>query len=586
MRKLRVKFALLAFAAIAGVFSYFYTRSFMESRAYLSAADSCAGHPTSHCLGQLAAMRLPDYGLIGANSDIGLSFRQLGLHAIAEERMKGDSVAIGEDASIRLYQLLRNDADAFARETLDDRPYVYARIWRWLDDDYPHRRYVSKEVRAAESAAHARRATDKPTPAHRALYARWRESLEQHESSGLDWLRFADASLELGDSDAAEHALDRARSQAAEVYGIARLAFALTGPATALGEILALEDPFERTGALIRLVGVAMRAQDTESAARFLKLFEEEYAAYAPPGGPGLPNSLDRSGDRWLIVVAEYWRDLGDEAEARRWALMYADSFEKPQSYAAAKAYLRIGDPAHAVAAAWTMHERIEPIAPYSELTTWQQLRAAQPYLEVTDVLRHAGAFEEALEVALQGLQQAPAPGQRLVGVMNSWDSTSYHDAVESAVITLMCETNRFDSAFSMAQSNERAAFTARARCRSALEENGQRLSLSEFGQRMGLYSNRYDEIEAAARLVRQGQYADAAAAIRASLTSPPFTRESSPAPANLDYLRLAVAMRDELLTQDVARQVVADTQQAGDIDAIHALQEAAISMLACETGG
>ena len=293
-----------------------------------------------------------------------------------------------------------------------------------------------------------------------------------------------------------------------------------------------------------------------------------------------MPSTLDKSGNRWLITVSELWKKLGDQAEAERWASIYADSFEKPQSYAAARAYARIEEYSRAIETARTMLERIEPEKPYDQLSTWNQLRAAQPYLEVADVLRNAGAMEEALEAAKLGLQQAPAPGRWLLGVMNSTKSTGYYNTAASAVIGLMCETHRFDAAFSMARSNEGAAPGARIRCRNALEQQDRHLSIAEFGKRMGLYSNRFDEVEAAASLVEQGQHANAASIIRKSLDSPPYTRESSPASANLAYLRLAVAMRNEPLTREVARQVIADTRRAGDLDAVNALQEAAIIML------
>ena len=484
----------------------------MGARGYTRAAEPCAASPTSQCLGKLALMRLPDYGSIGASSDMGLSFRHLGYHGVAEERMKGDSVALGADVSIRLYELLRNDATAFSREPLDERPHVYGQIWDWLDDDYPHRRSILKEVRTAELAARDRRSANEPTSAHRTLYARWRESVEQHGTWFSHWSRFAEASLELGHVDAAEHALDRARPLARATYeqsALMRLTFAFAGAPAALDEALALENPFERNNALVRLAREAVEIGDAYSARQFLEQFDDEYSAYAPgapPVGPDLPSTLDKSGDRWLITVSELWKKLGDQAEAERWASIYADSFEKPQSYAAARAYARIEEYSRAIETARTMLERIEPEKPYDQLSTWNQLRAAQPYLEVADVLRNAGAMEEALEAAKLGLQQAPAPGRWLLGVMNSTKSTGYYNTAASAVIGLMCETHRFDAAFSMARSNEGAAPGARIRCRNALEEQDRHLSIAEFGKRMGLYSNRFDEVEAAASRVEQGQ--------------------------------------------------------------------------------
>jgi len=586
MRRLRPKILVLVLIVLASALLLVAAKSLMESRAYARAAKSCAIRPMSQCLGKLAVMRLPNYGSIGASSHMGLSFRHLGFHAIAEERMKGDSVALGADVSIRLYELLRNDAAAFSREPLDERPHVYGQIWDWLDDDYPHRQHFLREVRTAELAARDSRSTNEPTSAHHRLYGRWRESVEQHGTWFLHWSNFAEASLELGHTDAAERALRNARPMARATYeqsALMRLTFELGGASTALDEALGVENPFERSNALVQLAREAVNIGDAHSARQFLEQFDDEYAAYAigaPPGGPDLPTTLDKSGDRWLIVVSELWRTLGDEAEAERWALSYTDSFEKPQSYAAAKAYARIEEYSRAIETARTMLERIEPVKPYDELTTWNQLRAAQPYLEVADVLRDAGAVEEALEAAKLGLQQAPAPGQWFFTVMNSTKSTGYYNTAVSAVIGLMCETHRFDAAFSMARSNEEAASGARIRCRNALEEQDQLLSIAEFGKRMGLYSNRYDEVEAAASLVEQGQYAEASSTIRNSLDSPPYTRESSPASANLNYLRLAVAMRNEPLTRDVARQVIADTRRAGDLDAVNALQEAAIIVL------
>lgn len=586
MRKPNLRIPVLVFVVLASALLFVTAKGLMGPRGYARAAESCGDSPTSQCLGSLALMRLPDYGSIDASSDMSLSFRHLGYHDVADERMKGNSVSLGADVSIRFYELLRNDATAFSREPLDERPHVYGQIWDWLDDDYPHRRPVLREVRTAELAARDRRMTNEPTSARRTLYARWRESVEQHGTWFSHWSRFAEASLALGHADAAKHALVRARPLARATYeqsALMRLTFALAGAPAALDEALALGNPYERNNALVRLSREAVEIGDADSARQFLEQFEHEYSAYAPgapPGGPDLPSTLDKSGDRWLITASELWNKLGNQAEAERWASIYADSFEKPQSYAAAKAYARIGEYSRAIETARTMLERIEPEKPYDELSTWNQLRAAQPYVEVADVLRDAGALEEALEAAKLGLQQAPAPGRWLFGVMNSTKSTGYYNTAASAVIGLLCETHRFDAAFSMAQSNEDAAFGARIRCRNALEEQDPNLSIAKFGKRMGLYSNRFNEVEAAASLVEKGQYADAASTIQQSLDSRPYTRESSPASANLNYLRLAVAMRDEPLTREVAGQVIADTRRSGDIDAVNALQEAAIIML------
>ncbi len=45
-------------------------------------------------------------------------------------------------------------------------------------------------------------------------------------------------------------------------------------------------------------------------------------------------------------------------------ALEFEDPFEKPRSYAAAKAYVRIGEYSRAIDTARTMLERIEPVKP------------------------------------------------------------------------------------------------------------------------------------------------------------------------------------------------------------------------------
>jgi hypothetical protein len=94
-------------------------------------------------------------------------------------------------------------------------------------------------------------------------------------------------------------------------------------------------------------------------------------------------------------------------------------------------------------------------------------------------------------------------------------------------------------------------------------------MSLETLASSLSLRSKRQLQEIRAAMLVTSGEYELANRLIRSALSVPSHIEDGSRAVANLSYLRLAVAMRDEKLARDIMSFIAADAHTVSGADAV-----------------
>ena len=474
----------------------------------------CEEMPTSRCFAELAVLHLPFYGRFNGFDNLGSRLRYLGFGDLVDARTRKDEFEYAESdrQALRLFELLIESVERFNGEPPQPDPFVYSTAFHRLLDDYPGIG-VPWEIVQAEQAALARRgAPDLPRQTE-ALLGKWRESLDAHGDKGLHWLRYTSQARELGRTEDAREALKIAIELGVPDWSdwtVVNETWQLHGLEAALSAVAGIPATNDRADVYLNLANRLLRQGDRDSALDAFERFTLSYDEDEPVRLAGARRRIQES-----AALAAYRLDDLDQA------MIWADSYAEGSSFST-----------RAVNA----------------------IEAAELYAEV-------GGYDKAIAKASEAIAYAPEPGQTARGPwLSTVSTTPYYNGMLGRAIGVLCKAGKFSNAFSLTENNPDIGSSAVKGCRVAMEGPNPRMTLERLKESLSLRSARQLEQLRAAGLVEAGDYQVAARFIRSALSSPPAVEGGSLAIANLSYLRLAVAMRNERLAREILRFIAADS--------------------------
>ena len=504
-----------------GMLTYFYVLDLIEKRradiqpqSAFAKARECEETPTSRCLAELAVLHLPLFVRFGGFDRLGDQLRYLGFGDFVDARTKKSEFenAETERQGMRLLLLLIDDIDAFEAEPPHADPFVYSRAFYRLVDDFPGfgGGYWPNVIKAEKAALVRRGPPDMPQLTD-PLLRKWRESLDAHADSALDWLFYTSRARELGKTLEAKEALSKAIELGVSDtsdWTLVHETWQLYGLESGLAAIAEIPDTNYRAGAYLNVANRLLIQGDEASAKAVFKRFTESYDEDEPVRLATARRRMARS-----AALASH--RLGDAEQALFWADKY-----KGSSFAS---------------------------------RTVNALEAAELYVDI-------GFGDKAVANAYEAIEHAPEPGQTARGPWLSIVSTTpYYNSYVGRAIGVLCGAGRFTEAFSLTEDNPSIGREAASRCRVAMEGENPRMTLESLAASLSLHSARQLHEFRASALVEAGEYEAASDFIRKNALATLPEVESGLIAFALSYLRLAVAMRDEDLARDIMRFIAAN---------------------------
>ncbi len=501
-------------AVLIGALTYLYVldviakrRGNVQIELVSTKARHCEEAPTSRCFAELAVLHLPFYARFEGFDQLGSRLRHLGFGDLVDARTRQDGFEYAETDrhALRLYELLLDSVERFGAEPPHPDPFVYSKAFYRLLDDFPGIGLQRPDIIRAEQAALARRGpTDLPQHT-RALLGKWRESLDAHGDKALDWLFYTSRARTLGETDEARRSLSKAielGTSPTSDWTVVNETWQLYGIEAALSAVANIPDTNHRASTYLNLANRLLTQGDRALAVDAFQRFVLSYDEDEPVRLATAWRRMQRS-----AAVAAY--RLGDTDQA----LVWADKYARGSSFA--------GRAVNAI-------------------------EAAELYVDV-------GAYDEATAKAYEAIAHAPQPGQTAPGPwLSTVSTTPFYNGYVGRAIGVFCKAGKFSVAFSLTEKNPDIGSSAVRGCRVAMEGPNPKMTLERLTESLHLRSSRQLQEVRAAALVEAGQYEAASLLIRSGLSSPPAVEGGSLGFANLSYLRLAVAMRDERLTRDI----------------------------------
>jgi len=513
---------LIALAAILlGALTYFYVESAVEKQradvsiqpASVNAAE-CQEAPTSRCFAELAVLHVPFYLRFTGFDGLGQDLRYLGYGDLVDARTRKDQFDYDEAnrQATRLFELLVKSVEAFENEPPNSDPFVYSSAFHKLIDDFPgFGGGWWPDVIRAEKAALERRGPPS-LPRHTdALLRKWREALDLNADRAQDWLLYASRARELDQTAEARIALSRALEfdvTGTSDWPVVYETWQLYGIEAAFAAVADIPDTNFRASTYLNLANRLLAQGDASSGAAAFQYFTQSYDESEPVRLATAWRSMARS-----AALASY--RLGDMERTAFWAAQY----ERRSNYGS---------------------------------RTVNALDTAELYVDIGDV-------DKAVTKAYEAISHAPKPGQTARGPwLSEVSTTPYYNGYIGRAMGVLCKAGQLSAAFSLGENNPDIGQNAVGGCRVAIEGTNPAMTIQALTSALSLRSVRQLEELRAANLVEAGDYAEARRFIQTALETPPQQEGGSLAISNLNYLRLAVAMRDEELARDIMRYIAA----------------------------
>lgn len=532
---------LIALAAILlGALTYFYVDSAVEKqRADVSIqlpavkANECEEAPTSRCFAELAVLHLPFYVRFSGFDGLGGELRYLGYGDLVDARTRKDQFDYDEAnrQATRLFELLINSVEAFENEAPNSDPFVYSSAFHKLIDDFPgFGGGWWPDVIRAEKAALERRGPPSLPRRTDALLRKWREALDLNADRAQNWLLYASRARQLGETAEARTALSKALEfdvTATSDWPVVYETWQLYGLEAAFAAVARIPDTNFRASTYLNLANRLLKQGDAASGAAAFRKFTQSYDESEP------------------VRLATAWRSTAKNAALASHRL---DDAEKTAFWAA----------------------QYERRSNYASRTV-NALDAAELYVDIGD-------YDKAVTKAYEAISHAPKPGQTARGPwLSEVSTTPYYNSYVGRAMGVLCKAGKFSAAFSLSENNPDIGQHAVRGCRVAMEGTNPAMTIRSLAAALSLRSVRQLEELRAATLVEAGDYAEASRFIQAALRTPPEQEGGSLAISNLNYLRLAVAMRDEELARDIMRLIAANASSIDGKTASEVFATAAI---------
>ena len=481
----------------------------------LTKAEACEQQPTSQCFAELAVLSLKPHQSLRGVGGVDLELRYVGYGDFADEATKpADRRWIkSNQISQMLYESVSADSEQFIATHPTEDVHAYMAAYAFLQGDTSYFSAVFP-VGTAVAAARSRLGAPFSNDQTAALMRKWRQSLDKHARYSREWLNYATRARELKQVEQAKEALalaeeigltDTARGQAV----VER--WRLFGADAVVQRIEEFSDTNTRAEAYLKISDLAAKSGDNEWSIEMFANFQDNYDREKPI----------RHRVVWLHMASRAARvahALGKEERAEFWAEVYA----KETSF----------------------YRRAERVRYSGRL-----------YANV-------GLFDRAIVVAREAIADAPTPENllwpMLPGRKSSREETLHNSTVGHA-IGIYCLAGEFDTAFELAARNPSYGVTASAGCLAAVVAEKTTLTLAEIERQLGSASRRPLRTGYAATLVERGNYQQAAKLIASTIDLPPQFGSVPRVFANVQLLRLAVAMRDEPLTRKIMQHIVGD---------------------------
>jgi tetratricopeptide (TPR) repeat protein len=291
----------------------------------------------------------------------------------------------------------------------------------------------------------------------------------------------------------------------------------LYGESEALEVALKVMETDQRSYILLNLANRLVRAGEPEKARVFFASFEETYA----PSTDSRP-SLRRGNRRSAAIAASA---LGQPETALKFANEYAGGI----NFAGA---------------------------------AYNSRDAARLYVDINEE-------DLALEAIGRIIENAPEPGETVhTFFFGSWSTTDRRNEYLGAAMGFLCKLGRYDEAFQLGAGDAARGDMATSDCYAALHDADAPMSIEALTEALGLRSPKRLERMRAAEYVEEGNYNAAATLIRQSLSSVPASDYLTMSQSNVPYLRLAIAMRDEALVNEVAATIIDNSVDVIGLDA------------------
>lgn len=503
------------------VLTYFYVldviakkRANIQFESSAAKARECEQLPTSRCFAELAVLRLPFYTRFDGFDQLGSRLRYLGFGDLVDARTTQSQIEYADmdRHALRLIELLIDSVEHFNNEPPHPDPFVYSMAFYWLLDDFPGIGLHRSEIIQAEQAALERRGPPNLPRYTTALRRKWREALDAHGEKALDWLFYTSRARELGETDEAKEALSRAielGTPGTSDWTVVYETWQLHGLVAGLVAVEAIPDTNYRASTYLNLANRLLTQGDSASA---IDAFQRFTASYDEDEPVRLPTAWRRMQKSAALVAHR----LGDAGQAMIWA----DKYAKGSSFAS---------------------------------RTVNALEAAELYVEI-------GAKDQAKARAYEAIAHAPKPGQTARGPwLSTVSTTPYYNGYVGRAIGVFCKAGEYSIAFSLTEREPDIGSMAIRGCHVAMEGPNPRMTLERLAKSLSLRSVRQLQEIRVATLVEAGDYEAASNLVRIALDSPPAVEGGSLTFANLTYLRLAVAMRDEQLTREIMRFIAAN---------------------------
>ena len=415
--------------------------------------------------------------------------------------------------AISLFATLTKSTEEFESSEPSSNPPIYAQLlFRLLNDHQSFGNDPGSIISQAERAARDRREETSESDLSKIALAKWHESLLLHGKTAQEWLFFVRQARLLGETERAKDALVTA-IQLGEINRDTLIAETqeLYGIERALEEINSGSHA-RRPIRLLRLASTLQKKGKLVDAQYVLRIFSNEF-------GESFGQVVD---DRSVVAhtAALLTYHLGDYDQARQWA----DRFSS-----------------------------------LNDAT----LDAAELYVEIEE-------FGAALELANDAIELVPEPGQHYGLFFGGGSTTPLHNELMGRLVGLLCKAGIVEEALGLTEGKPQYGYHAAQGCFEALAETEDALDLAKLADSLNLYSARRIREIAAADYVERGDYERARTLIRRSLLDPTTWKRDSRPYANLRYLRLAVAMRDENLVLEIVNALLADV---GQVEGEHAFQ-------------
>lgn len=498
-----------------------------------SKAGECSSQPTSSCFAELAVLHMSPFTKFTEFSRLASNLRYLGFGEVVDASTPDGErqFAADELEAYRQYVLVTQDPERFASAPPAADPFVYSKASYRLDPDYvDFAGGGNGDVKSAEEAAQKRRGMTPVTPAQEAMLRKWRESLELYADSSLDWLFYTSRARTMGKHDEARDALQTALGYTVSPtseWTVVYESWQLNGLEAGLAAIAALPETNRRAGAYLNMANRLFNSGNVKAAESAYRMFEESFDENEKFRLATQPRRLARSAA--LLAYRLYGTDA-----AMDWAERYANG--------------------HAF------------------------LSVANNALQATELFAEIGAADRVVIEVETAIANAPEPGKTARGPwLSTVSTTGYHNSYVGRSAGALCRVGKLDEAFAITAGKPWYGENAISGCRKTIEGDNPALTLDELADKLALRSKRELELFHAAALVRDGDYELASEYIRDALNTVVADARASRAFRNLSYLRLAIAMRDEALTKDVMRAIVADGVMTSGDEAVSLFTSVAI---------